>query len=200
LLSNPITNLRPSRRLLRIVIHIPKQGFRLSAYLQPAQHDGIAESRPAIVPWTCPELLVTVAVDLTATVYALDGRHLLGAERPPPPAATSMPRQASFNPKSIQRNPFRFSAAAVRSLRSVRQLVDCWAAQAFGSLRRLSADNCCGRGCSAIRVGKISHQIRQLDCQRPKARVFLKQPKDIVRWSFVIDERRVGGRLHLSVI
>lgn len=34
LLSNPIPNLRPSRRLLRIVIHIPKQGFRLSAYLQ----------------------------------------------------------------------------------------------------------------------------------------------------------------------
>ncbi|WP_256464927.1 IS66 family transposase [Bradyrhizobium sp. CW4] len=32
MLSNPIPNLRPSRRLLRIVIHIPKHGFRLSAY------------------------------------------------------------------------------------------------------------------------------------------------------------------------
>src|SRR5438477_12371690 len=35
LLSNPIPNLRPSRRLLRTFIRILKQGYRLRAYIQP---------------------------------------------------------------------------------------------------------------------------------------------------------------------
>jgi len=34
LLSNPIPNLRPSRRLLRTFIRILKQGYRLRAYVE----------------------------------------------------------------------------------------------------------------------------------------------------------------------
>jgi hypothetical protein len=56
LLSNPIPNLRSSRRILRIAIPVPKQGLRLSAYQQNAAENArhAAPSPPLPPPAPAP--------------------------------------------------------------------------------------------------------------------------------------------------